>query len=94
MKRSQDYVPSSPQQSFSPQHKKPKVAGNTANLQADEDGANSDWTRVERRKARKAKKVEAKHDVCRCVVVPPFEYDAWFSCLISGADATIHVCER
>lgn len=67
MKRSQDSV-SSPRKSSS--HKKAKVAPNQVVHHAstaredDHDAGEAEWTRVEKRKTKKNKKVEAKHDVC------------------------------
>jgi len=62
MKRSQDSVSASPKLS---KHKKAKVAPNQVVHQAGTTGeGDGEWTRVEKRKAKKNKKVEAKHDVC------------------------------
>lgn len=60
MKRSQPST--TPPAPSSPVHKKVKMSPNPFEVLADdtEDG----WTRVEKRKAKKAKKVEAKIDVC------------------------------
>ncbi|KAH7925607.1 hypothetical protein BV22DRAFT_1033761 [Leucogyrophana mollusca] len=71
MKRSQEFVPSSPQRSFSPQHKKAKVTPNQDAVQTapfDEDGG--EWTKVEKRKAKKVRRVEAKQDA----LMPRFMY--------------------
>ncbi|KAG6332748.1 hypothetical protein ID866_6338 [Astraeus odoratus] len=68
MKRSQDLVPSSPRLSTVPQSKKPKVIGSP---QIDGDnGSDAAWTRVEKRKAKKVRKAEAKHDA----LMPKFMY--------------------
>lgn len=74
MKRSQDSV-SSPQKSS--KHKKAKVASNQviqANTAREDvrhnDAVEGEWTRVEKRKAKKNKKVEAKHDA----LMPRFMY--------------------
>lgn len=70
MKRSQDSV-SSPRKPS--KHKKAKIAPNqvvphastTVTRGDDHDaGGEAEWTRVEKRKAKKNKKGEAKHDVC------------------------------
>ena len=60
MKRSQP--PTTPPTPSSPAHKKVKMSPNPFEVLAvdTEDG----WTKVEKRKAKKAKKVEAKIDVC------------------------------
>lgn len=60
MKRSKPSTTSSTPSS--PAHKKAKMSPNPFEVLVDdtEDG----WTKVERRKAKKAKKVEAKIDVC------------------------------
>ncbi|KAG8214189.1 hypothetical protein J3R82DRAFT_10978 [Butyriboletus roseoflavus] len=65
MKRPQDTA--APPPSFSPQHKKPKVLDDQPGAEATQDG---EWSRVERRKAKKARKVEAKHDA----FMPRFMY--------------------
>ncbi|KIK90919.1 hypothetical protein PAXRUDRAFT_150845 [Paxillus rubicundulus Ve08.2h10] len=70
MKRPQDFVPSSPQPSFSPQHKKPKVTDTSATSHRDEDSTSAEWTRVERRKGKKARRIAAKHDAS----MPRFMY--------------------
>jgi len=67
MKRSQDSVSSPPKSS---NHKKAKVAPNqvvhypSTTREDDHAVGEGEWTRVEKRKAKKNKKVEAKHDVC------------------------------
>ncbi|KAG6375627.1 hypothetical protein JVT61DRAFT_3195 [Boletus reticuloceps] len=67
MKRPKDTTaPSSPSPSFSPHHKKPKVLDD----QLDGDPQEPQWTRVDRRKAKKARKHEAKHDA----LMPRFMY--------------------
>jgi len=60
MKRSQPST--TPPIPSSPVHKKVKMSSNPFEVLADdtEDG----WTKVEKRKAKKAKKAEAKIDVC------------------------------
>lgn len=60
MKRPQDLVASSPTQP-----KKPKVS-----LDTQTDDESNEWSRVEKRKAKKARKVEAKHEAS----VPRFMY--------------------
>jgi len=60
MKRSQpSTTPSTPS---SPVHKKIRMSPNPFEVLADD--TESGWTRVEKRKAKKVKKVEAKIDVC------------------------------
>jgi len=66
MKRSQDAM--APSQL--PHHKKLKVAPQHPLPQdGAPDPSEDEWTRVEKRKAKKTKKVEAKHNVC---LVPIF----------------------
>lgn len=78
MKRSQDTV------APSPQHKKPKVLDDATTADTD-----SGWTRVDRRKAKKVRKREAKHDV-RTLVACPKKMTSRFI----GVDTTVHVCEQ
>ncbi|KAG1889870.1 hypothetical protein F4604DRAFT_1876618 [Suillus subluteus] len=72
MKRSQDSVSSPPKSS---NHKKAKVAPNQVvhhanTAREDHSTGDGEWTRVEKRKAKKNKKVEAKHDA----LMPRFMY--------------------
>lgn len=60
MKRSQPST--TPPTPSSPAHKKAKMSPNPFEVLADD--AEDGWTKVEKRKAKKAKKVEAKIDVC------------------------------
>ena len=60
MKRSQPST--TPPTPTSPAHKKVKMSPNPFEALADDTG--DGWTRVERRKAKKTKKVGAKIDVC------------------------------
>jgi hypothetical protein len=62
MKRSQA---SSPLQGSSPHtHKKLKVSQGTIQDDVDEDTDAGEWTKVEKRKAKKVKKTVANFDVC------------------------------
>jgi RNA exonuclease 1 len=47
-----------------PQHKKARIAPKQVVSAGGGDPSEGEWTRVEKRKAKKTKKVEAKHDVC------------------------------
>ncbi|OJA14787.1 hypothetical protein AZE42_12824 [Rhizopogon vesiculosus] len=61
MKRSQDSMPPS----HVSQHKKARVAPKQVVPAGEGDPSEGEWTRVEKRKAKKTKKVEAKHDEFR-----------------------------
>ncbi|OJA19892.1 hypothetical protein AZE42_12716 [Rhizopogon vesiculosus] len=66
MKRSQDSMPPS----HVSQHKKARVAPKQVVPAGEGDPSEGEWTRVEKRKAKKTKKVEAKHDT----LMPRFMY--------------------
>lgn len=76
MKRSQEFSPPSPDTLRAlplPVHKKPKTAsvshgisvGNEAVDKIEAEGEGS-WTTVEKRKTKKARKLESQHNVCSC----------------------------
>jgi RNA exonuclease 1 len=60
MKRSQ----ASMAQPTSPLHKKLKMTSPSESPGLPDEGEDDGWTKVEKRKVKKAKKVEAKFDVC------------------------------
>ena len=53
-----------------PQHKKARVAPKQVVPAGGGDASEGEWTRVEKRKAKKIKKVDAKHHVCLISPIP------------------------
>jgi hypothetical protein len=79
-----------------PQHKKmrvtPKQVVPQVGTTAGGDASDAEWTRVENRKAKKTKKVEAKNNVC--LVSASFVVYSYIFSLVLVTDAQIHVRER